>query len=116
MPPQTALTAIRCQNAKAAAKAYKLSAGEGMYLEVMPNGSKYWRLKYRYNGKEKRLALGVFPLISLADAREKRIDARRKLAGRVDPSQERQDAKRLVRQKAANTFEVIAREWHEHQK
>ena len=56
MPPLTRLTAVRCQNAKAKAKPYKLAAGEGLYLEVMPSGAKYWRRKYRFGGKEKRLA------------------------------------------------------------
>ena len=63
-------TAVR--KAKPQAKPYKMADGGGMYLEVTPNGSKYWRLKYRYGGKEKRLAFGVYPDITLADARTRR--------------------------------------------
>jgi hypothetical protein len=74
------------QKAQPRAKLYKLKDGNGMYLEVMPSGSRYWRLKYRFGGKEKRLALGVYPEITLADAREKRADARKLLASGIDPS------------------------------
>ena len=116
MPPHATLTATRCQNAKPQAKPYKLAAGEGMYLEVMPNGSKYWRLKYRFAGKEKRLALGVYPVVSLADARDRRMDARKQLAAGVDPSDAKQERKRQTQLNAANTFESVARDWHEHQK
>lgn len=72
-----ALTEIKCKSAKVKAKPYKLGDGGGMYLEIMPNGSKYWRLKYRLNGKEKRLALGVYPDVTIAEAREGRDKARR---------------------------------------
>jgi hypothetical protein len=65
------LTALRCNRAKPKEKPYKLSAGRGLYLEVMPNGRKYWRMKYRFAGKERRLALGVYPETSLKDADEK---------------------------------------------
>jgi len=64
------LTDVACKKAQPRAKLYKLADGNGMYLEVMPSGSRYWRLKYRFGGKEKRLALGVYPEITLADARE----------------------------------------------
>ena len=74
------LTARQVETSKPKEKAYKLSDGGGMYLEVAPNGSKYWRMKYRYAGKEKRLALGVYPSISLAQARAKREEAKRILA------------------------------------
>ncbi len=65
------LTNLQCKNASSKQKPYKLSAGRGLYLEIMPNGSKYWRMKYRVNGKEKRLALGVYPEVSLKDADNK---------------------------------------------
>ena len=64
------LTVKQCQNAKPTEKPYKLADGKGMYLEVAPSGSKYWRLKYRFAGKEKRLALGVFPEVELSEARD----------------------------------------------
>jgi integrase len=109
-----ALTELKCKNTKPAGKPYKLSDSGGMYLEIMPNGSKYWRLKYRINGKEKRLALGVYPEVSLSDAREGRDKARKILKDGIDPSHAKQEQKRFQRLNAANTFEIIAREWHEH--
>lgn len=74
------LTDLSARNAKPQDKPYRLADGLGMYLEVMPNGSKYWRLKYRIAGKEKRLALGVYPSVGLAQARTARDDARRLIA------------------------------------
>ena len=74
--------------AKPRPKAYRLSDGHGLYVEVAPNGSRYWRLKYRFEGKEKRLALGVYPVVTLARAREDALEARRLLHDGVDPSQE----------------------------
>lgn len=106
------LTNTQCQNAKPKEKPYKLSDGGGMYLEVMPNGSKYWRQKYRWMGKEKRLALGVFPTVTLAEARESREDARKLLAKGADPSQVRKQAKHQAMTEAENTFKAIALEWH----
>jgi integrase len=99
------------KKAKPEAKPYKMADGGGMYLEVMPNGSKYWRLKYRFDGKEKRLALGVYPDITLADARCRRDEARRNLANDIDPGEHRKAAKAAKSERAANSFEVIAREW-----
>ncbi len=110
------LTDIKCKNAKPAAKPRKLSDGAGMYLEIMPNGSKYWRLKYRINGTEKRLALGVYPEITLSEAREKRDQARRLLRDAIDPSHAKQDEKRLAKLSAGNSFEKLTREWHERNK
>jgi len=107
------LTVKACQNAKPEEKPYKLSDAKGMYLEVAPNGSKYWRLKYRFAGKEKRLALGVFPEVGLEDARDKSDVARKLLAKDVDPSQAKAENKRLSKLSSENTFEAIALEWHE---
>jgi integrase len=107
------LTDTACKNAKPEIKPRKIADGGGMYLEVMPNGSKYWRLKYRFGGKEKRIALGVYPDVSLADARERRAQARKLLAAGNDPSEAKKEAKRLVVQKSENNFEAIAREWYE---
>jgi len=103
-------TAIR--NAKPADKARKLFDGGGLYLEVAPSGGKWWRLKYRYGGKEKRLSLGVYPDVSLKDARERRDEARKLLANDIDPSEHRQAQKAAKVDRAANSFEVVAREWH----
>lgn len=107
------LSDAAAKQARPKIKPYKLSDEKGMYLEVMPNGSKYWRLKYRFLDKEKRLALGVYPTVSLRQAREKRDDARKQIADGSDPSQLRRAVKRAKRIAAANNFEVVAREWLE---
>lgn len=97
-------------------KDYKLTDGRGMFLLVKKNGSKYWRFKYYFDGKEKMLALGVYPDISLADARERREDARKMVAKDIDPSEVKKRAKQARKMKAENTFEIIAREWWKNQK
>ncbi|MBK9161257.1 MAG: integrase arm-type DNA-binding domain-containing protein [Nitrosomonadales bacterium] len=106
------LTATAIVKAKPEAKPYKLGDGGGLFLLVQPNGSKYWRLKYRHAGKEKLLALGVYPDVSLKDARARRDDARKLLANGSDPSAVKQTQKRQAQIAAANSFEVIAREYH----
>ncbi|BAZ94070.1 integrase [Thiohalobacter thiocyanaticus] len=103
-------TAIR--NAKAGDKARKLFDGGGLYLEVAPSGGKWWRLKYRYGGKEKRLSLGVYPDVSLKDARDRRDEARKLLANDIDPSENRKATKAAKVERAANSFEAVAREWY----
>ncbi len=107
------LTETAAKQAKPKDKPYKLTDEKGMYLEVMPNGSKYWRLKYRHLGKEKRLALGVYPDVSLKQARDKRDDARKQIAAGSDPGQLKQADKRAKRLAAANSFEAVTREWLE---
>lgn len=87
-----------------------------MYLEVAPNGSKYWRMKYRYAGKEKRLAFGVYPSISLAQARAKREEAKRILALGDDPSLVKKAEKREKESQVNNSFEKITLEWHDYKK
>ncbi|MBB6243082.1 integrase arm-type DNA-binding domain-containing protein [Rhodanobacter sp. MP1X3] len=93
-------------------KPYKMGDSGGLYLEVAPAGGKWWRLKYRFGGKEKRLSLGTYPDTGLADAREKRDAARKLLAAGVDPGEQRKAAKAAGEERAANSFEVVAREWH----
>lgn len=105
------LSEMAVRKAKPELKAYKMADGGGMYIEVMPNGSKYWRLKYRINGKEKKLALGVYPDVPLSLARERRDQARKLIAQNLDPSETKKAAKAAGIEKAANSFEVIAREW-----
>lgn len=102
-------TAIR--KAKPADKPQRMFDGGGLYLEVSPAGGKLWRLKYRVNGKEKRLALGTYPDTGLADARDKRDAARKLLAAGVDPSEQRKAEKAAGTERAANSFEVVTREW-----
>lgn len=111
-----ALSDAKARNAKPKSRPYKMSDGEGLFLLVMPSGSKYWRLKYFLAGKEKGLALGVYPEVSLADARERRAQARKLLAAGKDPGQAKQDAKRSDAVKAQNTFEAVGREWLEKNK
>lgn len=108
------LTARQVDTSRPKDKPYKLSDGGGLYLLVNPNGSRYWRLKYRIAGKEKLLALGVYPDITLAVARQKRADAKKVLAAGGDPGQEKQEEKQAKEQAVANSFERLAMEWHTH--
>ena len=108
------LTEIKCKNAKPAEKAKKIADGLGLYLEISPSGGKYWRMKYRHLGKEKRLAFGVYPEVSLKEAREKRDAARQLIAENKDPSYVKKQQKAQVLDETASTFELIAREWHAH--
>jgi len=110
------LTAITVRNAKPSSKTKKLFDGRGLYLEVSPRGGKWWRYKYRFNGKEKRISLGVYPDVSLSDARERLQDARKLVANGVDPSEARKAEKAAGTERAANSFEVIAREWFDTKK
>lgn len=107
-----ALTDRAIRNAKPKDKPIRMCDGGGMYLEIVPSGGKWWRLKYRHGGKEKRLSLGVYPDVGLADARERRDAARKLLANGKDPSAQRQAAKREAKGRAANSFEAVAREWY----
>lgn len=106
------LTAIACKNAKPKEKPYKIADGGGLYLEVMPNGSKYWRMKYRFLNKESRLAFGVYPDVQLIDAREKRREAKKLLDSGINPNDKKRDDKQEQIKDYENTFENIAREWH----
>ncbi len=105
------LTDIKIRNSKAKAKPYKLADEKGLYLLILPQGAKYWRLKYRFLGKEKALALGVYPEVSLSDARDKRDNARKQLANDIDPGIAKQVTKRATQTAAENTFEAVGREW-----
>lgn len=110
------LSEVKARNAKPKSKPYKIADGEGLFLLVTPAGGKYWRLKYFFEGKEKLLALGVYPEVGLADARERRRDARKLLSAGKDPAQEKKESKQQTRQNSANCFESVAREWFENQK
>lgn len=106
------LTNTLIRTAKPDAKPYKLRPREdGLYVLVNPNGAKWWRFAYSFGGKEKLLSLGVYPAVSLADARERRDDARKLLARGVDPGAQRKAEKAAGAERAANSFEAIAREW-----
>ncbi|HVZ37884.1 MAG TPA: integrase arm-type DNA-binding domain-containing protein [Candidatus Kapabacteria bacterium] len=104
-----------CKNAKPHGKAYKLFDGKGLYLEVTPSGGKLWRLKYYYLGKEKRISLGSYPVVTLASAREKCLEAKKLLDQEIDPSTAKQERRRDIRRRAANSFEAVALEWHKNQ-
>jgi integrase len=101
-------TAIR--NAKPKKKQYKLTDGKGMYVLVKQAG-KYFRLDYRFGGKRKTLALGVYPDVTLKEAREKRDEARKLITNGVDPAQMRKVTKLMHTEQTANNFEAVAREW-----
>ncbi|EFF0684144.1 tyrosine-type recombinase/integrase [Escherichia coli] len=106
-----ALTDTKVRSAKPQEKGYTLVDGDGMFLLIHPNGSKYWRFRFRFGGKQHLMAFGVYPETSLADARQKREEARRLVAAGIDP----REHKRAVKEeqaKEAITFESVAREWH----
>lgn len=108
--PSSKLTAKAIENAKPKEKPYKISDGGGLFLLVNPAGSKYWRWKYRIQGREKLLAIGVYPDVTLKEARETMHEARKKLEQGIDPS----IAKKLDAMKpGSDTFEAVAREWFE---
>jgi len=106
-----ALTATGVRNAKPREKPYKMGDSLGLFLLVEPSGGKLWRLKYRVVGREKKLALGAYPDVSLADARKRRDEARELLADGKDPSREKQQEKHRAKLAAANTFGLIAQEF-----
>jgi integrase len=93
-------------------KPYKVADEKGLFLLITPSGSKCWRLKYRFNGKEKILSFGLYPEVSLAQAREERDKARKLLAAKTDPSLVRKMDKRALKQATENSFESVAREWY----
>lgn len=105
------LSDVAIRKAKATDKAQRLFDGFGLYLEVTPAGSKLWRQKYRFAGKEKRLAHGSYPTVTLAEARERREEARKLLSKGLDPAEHRRASRAAAEDRAGNSFEVIAREW-----
>jgi len=110
------LTAKECDFAKPRLKNYRLTDGSGLYLEISPTGKKYWRFKYTFLKKEKRLAFGVYPSVTLSEAREKRYQAKKQLSEGIDPSEQKKQLQREALVNAAITFEVVGREWYENQK
>ena len=110
------LTDTHIRNAKPKAKSYKLSDGGGMYLLIKPDGPRYWRLDYRFSGKRRTLALGVYPTTTLSNARTRREEARALLAQDTDPSVAKKATKRAAKHANETTFEVIAREWLHNQR
>ena len=115
------LTELAIKNAKPSEKVRKLSDGGGMYLLVHPNGSKYWRMDFRFNGKQKTVALGIWPTDSLSIAREKREQAKKLIKQGINPVDDRKEKKRQKEQKEDNdeketyTFEFVALDWMKRQ-
>lgn len=107
------LTVQEVKNARPGERAYKLADSGGLFLYVSPAGAKSWRLKYRFGGREKLLTFGLFPDIGLADARDRRDDAKRMLRANKDPGAERERARREVRDANAARFDAVARGWHD---
>lgn len=105
------LTDAAVRNTKPSKKATKLFDDRGLYLLISPTGGKWWRLKYRFDGRERKIALGVYPDVSLKDARDRRDEARKLLVNGIDPSENRKAQKAAHADRAANSLEVIAREW-----
>jgi len=105
------LSEMKVRNAKPKEKFYKLADGDGLHLYVTEKGSKLWRFRYRFDRKEKLLSLGIYPEISLVDARQRRDEARRQLAHGIDPGALRK-AQKQAETEEEETFEVVAREWH----
>jgi integrase len=105
------LSDVAIKAAKPGKKAVKLSDGSGMYVEITPAGQKWWRLKYRFGGRERRISLGVYPEVSLKVARERRDAARKQLADGIDPSTARKAQRFAQVERCANSFDLVAREW-----
>jgi len=105
------LTEIAVRKAKGRAKSYKLADGAGLYVLVRPDSSRYWRIDYRFDGRRKTLALGVYPSVSLTDARQRRDAARKQLAAKVDPAIQRRMDKVAASVASQNTFRRVADEW-----
>ncbi|MBO6766795.1 MAG: tyrosine-type recombinase/integrase [Erythrobacter sp.] len=110
------LTDVAIRNAKPRQKPYKMGDSHGLFLLVQPSGGKLWRLKYRFNGKEKKLALGIYPEVGLAEARNRRREARDLLPGGKDPSLEKKRNRLRAQMQSGNTFSAIANEYVEKRK
>jgi integrase len=112
MPKRTLpLSDTQVRTAKPQAKEYKLSDGGGLYLLLTPSGGKLWNMKYRFSGKEKRLSFGAYPALSLADARQRRENAKKLLANGIDPGEMKKSLKQAKADLDENSFEIVAREW-----
>jgi len=111
--PSDKLTELGVRKAKPSSKRKKLTDGRGLYLLLHPNGSKYWRMKYRFMGKEKLLALGVWPSVSLTEARKKRNESKLILKSGADPSMAKKNQKLTQYIRQSNTFGSVTEEWLE---
>lgn len=107
--------AIHAETAKPEPKTYHLNAGEGLFLEVQPDGSKYWRFRFTHDGKRGLMSMGIYPYVGLQEAKEARYEARKLLAQGINPSTHRKEEKQAAQLAAANSFEAIANEWLDRQ-
>lgn len=98
------LTHVEIKNLKPKAKSYKKYDGAGLYTEALPSGKKFWRFRYRFDGKDKRLSFGEYGVITLKEARDKQLEARKLLADGIDPSEKRKEAERERKMLSENTF------------
>jgi integrase len=114
--PTMPLADTYLRNAKGAEKPYKKADGGGLFILVQPDGKRFWRFSYRFAGKQKTMAMGVYPITGLAAARKARDAAREQLAQGIDPGEVRKREKQVLRQSVENSFETITREWHERKK
>lgn len=105
-----ALTDIKVRTVKPLDKPFKLTAGDGMRLLINPNGSKYWRLKNRFGGKQKMLSEGVYPTVTLVEVRKRREIAKKLVSDCIDPAEKKKEDK--IKQGGSPTFESVARDWH----
>jgi len=122
MKPMNHLTELSIKQAKPKEKQYKLTDGQGMYLRVYPNGSKYWQLQYWFDGKQKIFSLGVWPDVSLKEARDERFEAKKKIKIGIDPNDKRKEsleAQKIYfekeKERETTTFRIIAEEWFSRQ-
>lgn len=107
-----ALSHMACQAAKPKIKPYKMADGEGLYLEVTPSGTKYWRLKYRLHGREKRISIGAYPAVSIADARKAKDELKKEISSGIDPVLKRLQAAQTNALKQQLDFKSMAMEWY----
>lgn len=107
-----ALNDMQVRSAKPEEKPYTLGDGLGLSLLIEPTGSKSWRFRYRFGGKPKMISFGAYPLVSLAEARKKRDEARKQVLDGINPSDQRKAQKLNLMSESENTFEIIACEWH----
>ena len=113
LPPMP-LTDTSLRAVKPSKNTVKLFDGGGLYLEVAPSGGRWWRLKYRFEGKEKRISLGIYPTVGLKEARERREQAKKLLSQGIDPSVDRKESKAAAiagHREKENTFQAVALEW-----
>ncbi|ETS30079.1 protein of unknown function (DUF4102), partial [Photorhabdus khanii NC19] len=110
------LTDMAIKKAKPEEKSYTLSDGNGLSLLVEPNGSKWWRFRYRFDDKQKMISLGTYPEVPLTEARRRTVECRSMVAGGINPSEDRKQRRRENAITSENTFEKITREWYEKRK